>query len=295
MRFRLLTCFFVLLSPVIGWAQNNPKPVRAEEKAEQEHQKARVQEQKAAHANIVEIEGEKSFGEKEIRSQLKEQIATLDDYGLTPARADDAAFFLELFYRKHGFAEVEVKYAIGSGNHLRLEIKEGPRVTIGAVNFIGNETLKSEKLFEYAVGPTRERYSKAEKKLPYVKSDIDEGVDLVRRLYISEGFLNVIVPAPHVNQVDATQVDLNIAIVEGRRYSFGDLVFTGNTVYDAQDLQKEIADILREPYTDRRLADIPRRLQTYYKARGYYSVKVDAAGNPQAARGGRVPVRVTIS
>ncbi|MDQ6626566.1 MAG: BamA/TamA family outer membrane protein, partial [Verrucomicrobiota bacterium] len=49
------------------------------------------------------------------------------------------------------------------------------------------------------------------------------------------------------------------------------------------------------PYTDRRLADIPRRLQAYFKARGYYNVKVDATGKPEAASGGRVPVRVTIS
>src|SRR4051794_3618389 len=288
----LLCSAFVLSNAQAQRAVDAPQ--RPEEK-DRAQRKVEKQQEKIAKESNVAIVGATSFKEKELVTQLKEQIASIEELGLTPARADDAAFFLELFYRKHGFPEVEVKYAIGSGNHLRLEIKEGPRVTIGAVNFIGNETLKSEKLFEYAVGPTRERYSKAEKKLPYVKSDVEEGVDLVRRLYISEGFLNVIVQAPHVNQIDATQVDLNIAIVEGRRYSFGDLVFTGNTVYDAQDLQKEIADILREPYTDRRLADIPRRLQTYYKARGYYSVKVDAAGNPQAARGGRVPVRVTIS
>jgi outer membrane protein assembly factor BamA len=56
-----------------------------------------------------------------------------------------------------------------------------------------------------------------------------------------------------------------------------------------------MVDLLNEPYTDRRLADIPRRLEAYFKARGYYDVKVDATGIPEAARGGRVPVRVTIS
>lgn len=269
-------------------------PQRPEEK-DRAQRKVEKEQEKVAKASNVSIVGATSFKEKELLTQLKEQISSIEELGLTPARADDAAFFLELFYRKNGFAEVDVKYAIGSGNHLRLEIHEGPRVTVGAVNFIGNETLTSDKLFEYAIGPTRERYSKAEQKLPYVKSDIDEGVDLVRRLYISEGFLNVIVQAPHVNEVSPTQVDLNVAIVEGRRYSFGHVAFTGNTIYDAQDLEKEIADILREPYTDRRLADIPRRLQSYYKARGYYSVKVDAAGNVAAASGGRVPVRVTVS
>ena len=54
-------------------------------------------------------------------------------------------------------------------------------------------------------------------------------------------------------------------------------------------------DLVEQPYTEGRLADIPRRLQAYYRARGYYEVKVDATGNPPAARGGKVPVRVTIT
>ena len=48
------------------------------------------------------------------------------------------------------------------------------------------------------------------------------------------------------------------------------------------------------PILEARLADIPRRLQAYYKTRGYYAVKVDAEGDPALAIGGRVPVRITI-
>src|SRR5438046_9863620 len=54
-------------------------------------------------------------------------------------------------------------------------------------------------------------------------------------------------------------------------------------------------DLLSQPYTDRRVDDISRRLQAYYKARGYYSVKVEATGEPEAAIAGHVPVVVVIS
>ena len=50
-----------------------------------------------------------------------------------------------------------------------------------------------------------------------------------------------------------------------------------------------------EPYTDRRLADIPRRLQAYYKARGYYDVKVDATGDPRRRAVGGCRCGSTIS
>ncbi len=118
----------------------------------------------------------------------------------------------------------------------------------------------------------------------------------MHRLYVAEGFLDSIVQAPHYSfAADGTRVDVTIAIVEGRQYFFGDITFAGQAIYDAETLRGQMGDLLSLPYTDGRLADIPRRLQAYYKARGYFAVKVDAVGAPTAARDGRVPVRVTIA
>src|SRR6202521_6217908 len=170
-----------------------PKP---EEKDKAERAVKKQQEKKAQHTSVIEFRGQTAFSEKDLRSELKEQITTIDDFGLTPARGDDAAFFLELFYRKHGYAKVSVRYTIESGDRLRLDINEGPLVTLGLVNFVGNQSQSTEVIFEYAVGPTRERYSKLQKKLPFVSADVEEGADLVHRLYVSLGFLDAKVEPP---------------------------------------------------------------------------------------------------
>ena len=60
-------------------------------------------------------------------------------------------------------------------------------------------------------------------------------------------------------------------------------------------MRGQLDDLLKQPYTDARVADIPRRLQAYYKARGYYDVKVDATSDPTTAERGRIPVQVTIA
>jgi outer membrane protein assembly complex protein YaeT len=82
---------------------------------------------------------------------------------------------------------------------------------------------------------------------------------------------------------------------EGRQYFFGNLIFRGNPIYDPATLRGQMLDLLSQPYTDRRVDDISRRLQAYYKARGYYAVKVEATGEPEASVAGRVPVVVVIS
>jgi len=90
-------------------------------------------------------------------------------------------------------------------------------------------------------------------------------------------------------------VDMVIPIHEGRQYFFGSISFHGRTIYDSETLRGQMLDLLQRPYTDMRVEDIPRRLQAYYKTRGYYDVKVVASGLPEDSVNGRVPVDITIS
>ncbi|HEY1769819.1 MAG TPA: BamA/TamA family outer membrane protein [Chthoniobacterales bacterium] len=267
-----------------------------EEEQKQEREKAtEKKEEKVAQQARVEIRGNHAFDEKTLRSQLKEQLTFIAQNGLTSARADDAAFFLELFYKKHGYARVNVSYTIESGNFFRLQVNEGPLVHLGRVDFVGNRQVSADKLFPFAVGPTRERYSKAQALLPFVPNDLEEGADLVQRFYVSEGFVNCAVAPPVYHDARPDLVDEEIAIEEGQQYFFGPVHFVGETIYGPEVLRGQMLDLLRMPYTAARVDDIPRRLQTYFKARGYFAVKVEATGDAALAIGGHVPVRVTVT
>jgi len=90
-------------------------------------------------------------------------------------------------------------------------------------------------------------------------------------------------------------VDATIPITEGRQYFFGEITFAGDNIYGGEALRGQMLDLLEQPYTENRVADIPRRMQSYFRTRGYYEVKVDATGKSEAAPNGRVPVRVTIT
>src|SRR6266581_4322704 len=293
---RVLLCLGSVALGVEGLAQSAVDVVRPEERQKTQQAIAKKEEKRAQQTSVIEFRGQQAFKEKELRSQLKEEITTVDEYGLSPARADDLAFFLEVFYRKHGYAKVNVHYVIESQNRVRLDVTEGPLMTLGKVIFDGNIKEATDKLFEYVVGPTRERYSKLQKNLPFVAADMEEGANLVHRLYVAEGFLNAVVDPPrYVYHDQSNQVDVIIPIHEGEQYFFGRVSFTGQTVYDAETLRGQMLDLLQQPYTDARIADIPRRLQAYFKARGYYDVKVEATGAPEEAANGRVPVQIAIA
>src|SRR6476661_1720394 len=185
MRYGLL---FSLGSAALAFevaAQTAVDVARPEERQKERRAVEKAQEKRAKQASIIEL-----------RVALKEEITTIEDFGLSPARADDLAFFLEVFYRKHGYAKVNVRYVIESGDRLRLDINEGPRFLLSQVIFDGNAHEPPDKLFEYIVGPTRERYSRMEKRLPFVAADLEEGTHLVQRFYVADGFLNAVVDPP---------------------------------------------------------------------------------------------------
>jgi outer membrane protein insertion porin family len=277
-------------------AQSAVDVARPEELQKARRAVVKEQEKRAKHASIIEFRGQQAFAEKELRSALKEEITTIEDFGLNPARADDLAFFLEVFYRKHGYAKVNVHYVIESSGRVRLDITEGPRFILREVVFHGNAHEPADKLFEYMVGPTRERYSRLEKTLPFVAADMEEGTHLVQRFYIADGFLDAAVDSPRDKfQEQSNEVDVVVPIHEGRQYFFGSISFGGRTIYGAEAMRGQLADLLQRPYTEARVADIPRRLEAYFKARGYYDVKVAATGAPEEAQNGRVPVQIAIS
>lgn len=270
--------------------------VRPEERQKAHRAIVKEQEKRAKQTSIIEFRGQQAFKEKDLRTALKEEITTIEDFGLSPARADDLAFFLEVFYRKHGYAKVDVHYVIESGDRLRLDINEGPRFFLSKVIFDGNSREPADKLFGYMVGSTRERYSQMEKRLPFVAADLEEGTHLVQRFYVAEGFLDAIVDPPRDKfQSESSDVDVTVPIHEGRQYFFGSIRFSGQTIYGPDALRGQISDLLQRPYTDLRVEDIPRRLEAYFKARGYYDVKVVADGALDEAVNGRVPVHIVVS
>src|SRR4029453_4353803 len=202
-------------------AQSAVDVVRPEDQQKARRAVVKEQEKRAKQTSIIEFRGQQAFKEKDLQIALKEEITTIDDFGLSPARADDLAFFLEVFYRKHGYAKVDVHYTIESADRLRLDINEGPLFLLRPVFFEGNDHEPADKLFEYAVGPTRERYSRMEKRLPFVASDLEEGTHLVQRFYVAEGFLNAVVDPPRYKfQAESNEVSAMVPVDEGRQYFF---------------------------------------------------------------------------
>ena len=84
-------------------AQRAVDAPKLEEKDKAERKIEKEQKKIARTSSNVQITGASAFKDEELRTQLAEQITAIQELGLTAARADDAACFLELFYSKNGY------------------------------------------------------------------------------------------------------------------------------------------------------------------------------------------------
>ena len=77
-----------------------------------------------------------------------------------------------------------------------------------------------------------------------------------QRFYVSEGFVEAVVEPPTYTYLQPDLVRTQIVIHEGQKYFFGNVNFVGPTIYGGEALRGQILDLLRQPYTEARLADI---------------------------------------
>ena len=246
-----------------------------------------------AAARVVFI-GNTKFTNRELSAALADPLAAIQQGGLTLPFADDTAYYLGLFYRRHGFPLVDVKYKINQP-YLELHITEGPYYKLGTITFEGNKTFQPAVLKDYMIGTTRARYSQFQKQLPFVESDLVTGTTLVQGFYVSQGFPQVqIVKLTTIPDNRNGTVNAIVTINEGSRFFFGPISFSKNFGIAESEFSAKIKSLTNppKPFSEAELQNLQRDLTFIFKSKGYFSASVTVTPNFHATVGGRVPILV---
>lgn len=241
--------------------------------------------------------GATSFTDNQLRDGIIRQIQTIEQFGLDAPNAYDAMFYLESFYRDHGYAHAEATNVIEGPWSLRLTINEGPRALIGEIHITGNHAFTTEELTKYLLGPLREIHPRISKinLLPADEEAIFSGVGLIRRLYASGGYLNANVEAPDITyNADRTRAQIDLKITEGIAFRFGPVRFTGTPALPRKAMLAVINEQTLGGFTNGRLAAASRALADLYQKSGFFTSTVTETPDLDDARDGVVPVTFQI-
>ncbi len=289
--------FMLLAVGGLAWAQTDAPPELEHPTAPDQLPPVNAPKPRLRGTLTVVFSGESAFRPRQLREGIIRQIQTIEEYGLDAANAYDAVFFLESFYRKHGYSQATATSQIVGPWELHLNIEEGPRAFVGSVTIEGNHEFDAATLDDYLLGPIRERFPRIRRDtlLPFVEADIYSGTDLVRRLYAAQGYLDAEVEAPEITlNEEGTSAAILLHIKEGTQFRFSDIRLEGETAFTRDELMKEIYEQTNGIYTDGRLAAAQRGLEDFLQKHGYFLAVVTADADPTTAIDGKVPATFKI-
>lgn len=225
--------------------------------------------------------GNRVLSQESLRQAAVEELADLGRSPFPQARADDAAFMMELTYRRlgHAFATVDYRFFEENGrDFLEFVIAEGPRVEVESIFITGNSRFSSRELLAFFPEDGR-RFPGIAGSLPFVETAVRDALAAIRDLYLAEGHARVVVEEPLFTfSPDRSRVTIHCRIQEGEQRLLVAADFSGEIL---AGLEEELAALAGEvsgrPYVPRRRLQIMNRVRELYANRGYPEAEVVVA------------------
>jgi outer membrane protein assembly complex protein YaeT len=275
---------FVLLSAGLAWGF--PAPAAAEV----------VREPGPDTGYDLLFSGNREFSEDALRQAAEEELAGFARMGFRRADIDDAAYRMELAYRRAGFAFATVDYRLSAPAgrpRASFIIVEGPRVRIDKLEIEGNRAFSQKEL--QAFFERREISFLGQAAPVFVRGNIDSGIEDLLDYYREQGFAEVLAEPVQIRfSEDRSHAAIRVVIREGPRYSVAEIVYRGDLPPETEKSLEELRrEFLGKPYHPRRMFQLRSRVEEIYANLGYADAAV--AVRDRAETPGRVALDVMIT
>lgn len=224
------------------------------------------------------FQGNEAMSASELRRAATKELEAFSREGQKRSDIDDAAFQMEIAYRKVGYAFARVEYEIkqvGEKKEVTFAIFEGPRVIIRKIIFSGIHGINKDSLLPFFERNRTGLFREGE--IFYVRSDVEVAVDDIRSYYVIKGYLDIAVEKPEFKfSEDRSQVDIAITIQEGVQYRIHHINLHGDVVPEAIDeLDRLRREMIGQPYFNRQKLILQTRILETYGNHGYPVAVVD--------------------
>lgn len=214
-------------------------------------------------------------------------------------------------YRSEGFRSAVVDTAIEpmgeNGRRVVFLVDEGDKIKIESIDFIGNTVISNGRLSR-AMKKTRESnfYQFWDSKDVYNQASYEEDIESIKKVYQNAGYKDIVVKDPVIQTFTVNPAEkrpdkikrrarIQIPLVEGERYYFGDLKIDGTTVFPAERLLRFFPWEAGKPLSRAVLADGMKTLDEIYRGRGYIYAFMNPEYVERPGKGNLVDVTVHVT
>lgn len=232
-------------------------------------------------------------GNKKVKgTRLEKEIKTKPNTALDERQVKEDSEKIREYYQKSGYNQISVTYTIerdratGFGTII-FKIKEGNKVKISDVRFVGNANVKARALkgemetkkwwmFSWLTGSGR-----------FKDDQFDDDLDKLRDYYRENGYLDVEISQDNVLFAYPTpeKLVLTINITEGRQYRIGEISFKGNKLFTSALLKRVARQKSGVVFVPSKLDKDVERLEDFYGKDGYLDTRVRLVRKPNVNTG----------
>jgi outer membrane protein insertion porin family len=229
---------------------------------------------------------------KEKSSQLEKEVKVRANQALDERQIKEDAEKLREFYQKKGYNQISVNYVVerdrvGGFGTVIFKIREGAKVRIADIRFVGNKNVSARKLrgvietkkwwmFSWLTGSGR-----------FKDDQWEDDLDKLRDAYRELGFLDVEIPQDKVMFLypRPERLVLEIHVTEGRQYRIGEISFSGNKLFNSALLKRVARQKTGAVFVPSKLDKDVERLDDFYGKDGYLDTRVRLNRKPNVNTG----------
>jgi len=226
-----------------------------------------------------------------LKKKLKTQVGKFLDKKFLK---DDVETIKELYIKK-GLTNVEVEVEtfideVTNKASLHFVIREGFQIRIKRINVFGNDSYKDKKILKIVKTRSKWWFIRS----GYMKDDIlDEDMERIKSFYEQQGFIDATAEYT-VDYLYKGHVEINIQVIEGKRYSVGSIAVNGNKIISDKEILRVMEDIEKGGIFSREKLSIDlASIRRLYFDRGYIFASIDESASLDS-KTGKVEVNIDI-
>jgi outer membrane protein insertion porin family len=191
-----------------------------------------IQVQELPRIEGIEITG----NDKMSKSDLKEKIGLTTGEVVQEQKLKDIECNLVKYYIEEGYslADVKVDKLISSNNEarIRIKIKEGSKLTVRNIKFVGNKGLTDKELGKSIENTTEKKWWKFWDGATFDKSKFEEDKQFIIAYCKEKGYRDAEITGEELNlSPDKEDIFIKIKIDEGKKYYINNVSFEGSKIY----------------------------------------------------------------
>ncbi|MFA5712730.1 MAG: outer membrane protein assembly factor BamA [Bacteroidales bacterium] len=227
------------------------------------------------------LEGVKSGEKSDLNERLRLKVGSeLSDYIL-----DASSNIIKRFYKEKGFINAAVTVSQQSDTlydnsvQVTFNVERGQKVKIKEILFDGNDNIKSAKLASAMKKTKAQKLRNFFNSKKFNEKEFENDKKLLIQKYSELGFRDAKVVNDSIYYVEDNRMAIKLSIDEGKRYYFRNISWTGNSLYDATQLNTilriEKGDIYDVVSMEKRLFDAEDgNISKLYRDQGYLFFRV---------------------